>query len=112
MSNKILNAKKRIIEIKRELKNIGAMRPGKISRQKRKNTQGEQYGSYWQLSYTYKMISKTVYIPEELAKAVQVQNKEYKRFKSLMEEWIDLAHFLAQSELEMAKKKIRDEAEK
>ena len=69
---------------------------------------GDEYGSYWQLSYTYKMKSKTLYIPEELTKAVEKQNKEYKRFKTLMEEWIDLALLLAQIELEEAKKKLKN----
>lgn len=108
MNNKILITKKRIIKLKRELQNIGPMRPGKLSQQIRKNSKGEEYGSYWQLSYTYKMKSKTLYIPKELTSAVQEQNKEYKRFKTLMEEWIDLAHFLADIELEEEKKKLKN----
>ncbi len=108
MSNKILQAKRRIVEIKKEMQSIGPMRPGKLSQQMRKNTKGEEYGSYWQLSYTYKMKSKTLYIPEELVPRVAAQNKELRRFKDLTEEWIDLALFLAQTELEEEKKKLKN----
>lgn len=107
MSNKILQATKRIVEIKKKMQSIGPMRPGKLSRQVRKNTKGEDYGSYWQLSYTYKMKSKTLYIPEELVPKVTEQNKELRRFKDLTEEWIDLALFLAQTELEEEKKRLK-----
>lgn len=108
MNKKIHASEKRIVELKKEIQSIGPMRPGKISKQIRKNSKGEEYGSYWQLSYTYKMKGKTLYIPEELTSAVQAQNKEYKRFKELMEEWIDLAIFLAQNELEEEKKKLKN----
>ena len=108
MSNKILQVKKRINEIKKEMQSIGPMRPGKLSQQMRKNTKGEEYGSYWQLSYTYKMKSKTLYIPEELVKLVEKQNKEFRRFKDLTEEWINLALFIAQTELEEEKEKLKN----
>ena len=106
MSNKI-NKKDRVAEIKQELKGIGSMRPGKLSQQIRKNKKGEPYGSYWQLSYTYKMKSKSIYIPEELTKEVLAQNQEYKRFKELIEEWVDLALSSAQTEFERKREELK-----
>jgi len=107
MSNEI-NKKNRVDEIKRELRAIGPMRPGKLSQQIRKNKKGESYGSYWQLSYTYKMKSKSIYIPEELTKEVEAQNREFRRFKELMEEWIDLSLSLAQTELEKKREALKN----
>jgi len=46
---------------------------------------------YWQLSYTHKMKSKTDYVRQDMVKTTQVQVKEFKRFKKLIDEWIDLA---------------------
>jgi hypothetical protein len=108
MSNKIQKATKRIEKIKQELSGIGPMRPGKLSQQQRKNQKGDLYGSYWQISYTYKMKSRSHYVPEELVPDVKGQTEEYRRFKALIEEWVDLALSAAQEELIGAKKKLKN----
>jgi len=52
---KLKNIELQIDEIKRELLTIGEMRPGSLTRQRRK---GCATGEYYQLSYTHRMKSK------------------------------------------------------
>ena len=82
------------------------MRPGKLSKQSRKDRNGKIYGSYWKLGYTYKMKVKSEYIPDELVVKIQTQNETFKRFKSLTEEWVGLALLIGQFETEREKKMI------
>ena len=106
MNRKILKAQQRVMEIKKELMNIGPMRPGRLSPQKRKDKDGRYYGSYWQISYTYKGKSHSQYVPESLVKKIEEQTIEYRRFKELAEEWVKNELILSQFFLEEAKKKI------
>ena len=101
-------AQHRIDKIKNELFEIGPMRPGKLSRQKRKDRNGKLYGEYWQLGYSYKMKSRSHYIPDDLVEVVQAQNLTYRKFKKLTEEWIDLALLIAENDLARAKKKTKN----
>lgn len=104
MSREIRKAQLRIKEIKKELVAIDSMRPGKVTQQQRKDKNGNMYGSYWQLGYTYKMRSRNHYIPEEFVKMIKTQNDTFKKFKSLTEEWVGLALMIAQHEFEKLKK--------
>lgn len=108
MNKKILKAQQRIEEIKKKLLNIGPMRPGKLSPQKRKDKDGKYYGSYWQISYTHKGKSHSYYVPESLVKKIEEQTKEYRRFKDLTEQWIENEIILNQFFLEEAKKSLRN----
>lgn len=54
MNKQIEKAQQRIEKIKKELLKVGPMRPGRLSQQKRKDRNGNLYGNYWQLGYTYK----------------------------------------------------------
>ena len=83
------------------------MRPGRLAQQKRKDRNGKLYGSYWQLGYTYKMKSRSHYVSDNLLKTVREQTDAYRRFKSLTEEWLDLALLIAQDEFEKTKKDIK-----
>ena len=108
MSKKTEKAQIRIKEIKKQLGAVGPMMPGSLSLQQRKDGNANLYGSYWKLGYTHKMKSRSHYVPEELVKVIEVQNKQYKVFKRLMEEWVDLALSIAQIELDLAKKKLKN----
>ena len=108
MTIKNEKAHARIKEIKKELQAIGPMRPGKVSKQKRKDKNGKLYGEYWQLGYTHKMKQRNHYIPVDLVKIVHQQNEEFRRFKKLMEEWVELALFCAQEQLENMKKDLKN----
>lgn len=79
----------RIDKIKRELCEIGEMRPGSLTEQY-KNT-AKQTGAYYQLSYTLDMKSRTEYIRKENVGSIQRQIKSYKQFKKLIGEWVSLS---------------------
>ncbi len=87
----------RIDRIKRELLEIGPMRPGSLTRQY-KDPQNRT-GAYWQISYTRQMKSRTEYVRQEWVKALRSQIKTHKRFKRLVDQWIDLS--IEQSKLVM-----------
>jgi ribosomal protein L29 len=89
MTNKRLDEiRKRIHQIKAELAAIDDMRPGSLTRQYKdpKN----QSGAYYQLSYTRQMKSRTDYVARDCVREVRREIANYKRFKALSEEWIDL----------------------
>jgi hypothetical protein len=90
MSHKrIQQIEQRIDRIKRALLEIGPMRPGSLTRQY-KDPQ-HQTGAYWQISYTRRMKSRTEYVRQECVKELRRQIATHKRFKRLVDQWIDLS---------------------
>ena len=90
MSQKrIQQIEQRIEQIKRALLEIGPMRPGSLTRQY-KDPQ-HHTGAYWQISYTRQMKSRTEYVRKEYVKEVRRQTVTHKRFKRLVDQWIDLS---------------------
>ena len=90
MSQKrIEQIERRIDRTKRALLEIGPMRPGSLTRQY-KDPQ-HQTGAYWQISYTRRMKSHTEYVRREWVKDLRRQIAGLKRFKRLVELWIDLS---------------------
>jgi hypothetical protein len=90
MSQKrIQRIERRIDRIKRTLLEIEPMRPGSLTRQY-KDPQ-HNTGAYWQISYTRRMKSRTEYIRKEHVKEVRRQTVTHKRFKRLVDQWIDLS---------------------
>jgi hypothetical protein len=90
MSQKrIQQIQQRVDRIKRALLAIGPMRPGSLTRQY-KDPQ-HHTGAYWQISYTRRMKSRTEYVRREWVKDLRRQIATHKRFKSLVEQWIDLS---------------------
>lgn len=89
MSEKrIQQIERRIERIKAALSRVGPMRPGSLTRQykDRKN----KTGAYWQISYTRQMKSRTEYVREEWVEVIRRQIATHKRFKRLIDQWIDL----------------------
>jgi len=80
---------KQIQNIKEELDRLGPMRPGSLTRQYKRPKEKE--GAYYQLSYTHKMRSRTEYVRPQFVEEIRQQVGVYKRFKKLVEKWIDLA---------------------
>ena len=80
---------RRIDRIKRALLETGPMRPGSLTRQY-KDPQ-HQAGAYWQISYTRRMKRRTEYVRREWVKDIRRQTATHKRFKRLVDQWIDLA---------------------
>ena len=103
----------KIRKTKQELLDIEAMRSGSLSEQynvcgvascickDKKNPQ--RHGPYYQLSYRSGGRSSSKFIREPFVKKMEKETAQYRRFKSLMNEWIDLAN--AKSDLEMKLKK-------
>ena len=86
---RLITIERRIKIIKNELLKTGEMRPGSLTRQVQVRN-GKTY-SYWQVSFTHNMKSRTNYVRPELLKATRVQVKNFKKFKKLVDEWISLA---------------------
>lgn len=97
-SRKVKQLEARIERIKRELWQLGPMRPGSISRQYR-NPQ-EQKTPYHQISYTHRMKSRTEYLRQENLASVRREVGNFKRFRKLIDQWIDGA-------LELSREKSR-----
>jgi len=83
-----------IERVKHQLQVLGPMRPGAISRQYRNPK--EKKRPFYQISYTHRMKSRSEYLrPENLA-AVRRETANFKRFRKLMDRWVDLALKLSQ----------------
>ena len=80
---------KRIQAIQAQLAELGPMRPGSLSLQYRNPK--EKTGANYQLRYTYQMKSKTAYIAAELVPQIEQEIAQYKRFRALSAQWIDLS---------------------
>lgn len=107
MSKKIQKAQQRIEEIKKKLSELGQIRPGKLTKQSRKDRNGKVYGDYWKLGYTYKMKVRSEYIPEQLVEKIKSQNDSFRKFKELTEEWVSLALLIGKYETDRDKKLIK-----
>lgn len=92
-----------IRKIKNELSELGPMRPGTLSLQYK--APAEKKGPYYQLSYTHKMKSRTQYVRPEWVEEIRGQIEVYRRFKKLIEEWIELSIDYSQTRMKQARNK-------
>lgn len=79
---------KEIARIKVQLRKLGVVRPGSLTRQYKNPTQ--HAGAYYQLSYTHRMTSKTTYVRAPFVTEVRQQIRDYKTLKKLIERWVAL----------------------
>jgi len=86
---RIQQIEQKIVRIKEELGKIGRMRPGSLSRQYRDPENGT--GAYWQISYTRDMKGRSEYIRGEWVAQIRTQIATHKRFKHLIDQWVDLS---------------------
>ena len=86
---KIQRIEQRIDRIKGTLMEIGPLRPGSLTRQYKDPK--HHTGAYWQISYTRRMKSRTEYVRQECVKELRHQIATHKRFKRLVDQWIDLS---------------------
>ena len=101
MHKKLDQIKKNIAGIRAELITIGEMRPGSLTYQYQRPK--EKKGGYYQISYTYRMKSKTEYVKTEFVQDLKGQIATFKRFKKLMQQWIDLSIQHSQMKIKLAK---------
>jgi hypothetical protein len=100
-SKQLLRWQARIDEIKQRLVDLGEMRPGSLSEQYNvcgnpgcrckdpKNP--KKHGPYYQLSYTHQGKSTTEFVKKDKVREVKRQLRNYRTFKKLTEEWVDLS---------------------
>ncbi len=92
---------RRIARIKEELQTMEPMRPGSLTRQYK--DPANRVGGYWQISYTRQMKSRTDYVRREWVTAVRKQIATHKRFKRLIDQWVDLGIEHSQLNMRIAK---------
>jgi hypothetical protein len=90
-----------INKIKMKLMKVGEMRPGSLSKQYnvcgvkgcrcKDPVKPKKHGPYHQLSYVHKKKSTTRFIRRHQLAAVRNQTNQYKKYKILMEKWVELA---------------------
>lgn len=115
----IQKMEKRIEGIKRKLVLIGEMRPGSLNQQLtvcgRSNCRctapkkPQKHGPYYQLSYVHQGKSTTQFVQKEWLGAVRSQLANYKHFKALTAEWVDIALTLAKEKLRADKERHKGE---
>jgi len=95
MATNLKRLEAQIEGIKQELLALGRMRPGSITRQYR--LPKERKRPFYQISYTYRMRSRSEYVrPENLA-ALREETANFRRFRKLVDRWVGFA--LAASKL-------------
>ena len=112
---RIQSLENKIKEIKTQLMTLGEMRPGSLSRQY--NVCGKpgcrckdpdhpkRHGPYYQLSYVHRGKSTSQFIRPELRATVRAQTATFKKFRKLIDQWVDLALTVAELKLDAARQK-------
>ena len=100
--------------VKKQLAELGSMHPGSLSEQynicgnpgcRCKDPKDPQrHGPYYQLSYTWRGKSSTRFVRQEGVAKMREKVSNYKRFRELVNECVDLSLELEQLERARAKK--------
>ena len=114
---KIKKMESRVEKIKLELQKVGEMRPGSLNKQMTvcgrsgcvciDPNKPKKHGPYFQLSYVHQGKSTSQFIQREFVSTVTQQLKNYKTFKSLTMEWVDLALEIAKEKLAADKEQLK-----
>ncbi len=99
---RLIQIERRIKHIKQALSKIGPLRPGSLTRQYRDPK--TKNGAYWQVSYTRNMRSKSEHVRPECVTQIREEISNYKCFKELMNEWIDLGVEASKIRMKISKK--------
>lgn len=109
---------RRIEATKRSLTKLGPMHPGSLSEQY--NVCGKprcrckdpkkprRHGPYYQLSYTWRGRSTSRFVRPERVTEIRHKVENYKQFRELVNEWVDLAVELARAERDTSKQRHGD----
>lgn len=89
----MLKEKKKIIKLKNEILNLGTMHPGSISKQYnvcgkkdckcKDKKEPQKHGPYYQLSYSIRGKSSSVFIKKENLSEAKRRVENYQKFKEL-----------------------------
>lgn len=109
--------KTRIQKIKSALQEIGDMRPGSLNEQYSvcgvkgcicaDPVKPKKHGPYFQLSYVHQGKSSSQFIQKEFVAKTKEQLLEFKNFKLLTSEWIDLSLKVAKEELQAEREQLK-----
>jgi hypothetical protein len=83
--DKAARIERRIAKIMQALAQLGDLRPGSLSEQTR-----SWGGHCCQLSYTHLGKGHTEYVPPQRVKEVRRQLANYRKFRELTQEWVNL----------------------
>ena len=87
---KMNELRKKIGKLKEKIAGLGDMRPGSLTKQTR------SWGkSYWQISWTHRGRGGTGYVSNERYKEVKRQTENYRTFRKISLELVDLSIELA-----------------
>lgn len=95
MATHLKQVEDQIDRIKQQLMALGFMRPGSITKQYR--FPKERRRPFYQISYTYRMRSRSEYVRPENVDALRKETANFRRFRKLIDRWVGLA--LAASQL-------------
>jgi hypothetical protein len=87
-AKRLAQIEREITRIKTRLRALGVVRPGSLTRQYKDPR--ARTGAYYQVSYTYRMQSKTMYVRPPFVPAVRQQIRDYHTLKQLIERWVAL----------------------
>ncbi len=100
MNKKIVIIEKKILKLKKELMNLGELRPGSLVQNfnvcGKKNCRCKdskkpmKHGPYSYAIYMRKGKKKTTFIQSHYSESVKIEIENYKRLRRLVDEWIDL----------------------
>lgn len=101
---------RKITHLRQQLGELGPMHPGSLSEQynvcgkpgcRCKDAKNPQkHGPYYQLSFTWRGKGRTRFVRAERLVEVRQKLANYKRFRELTDEWVDLVVELEQQERE------------
>ena len=98
MNRKALELQREVERIKKGLVELGDLRPGSLSRQynvcgkpgcRCKASPPEKHGPYYQVSYTRKGRSGSMFVRREQVARVRQQLKNYAKMRRLLDRWIE-----------------------
>jgi len=108
---------KRVEQIKSALQQVGEMRPGSLNQQRtvcgrtgcrcQDPDHPRRHGPYYQLSYVHQGKSTTQFIQKQLVPTVRRQLKNFKTFKALTAEWVDLSLAITKQKLALDRQKLK-----
>ena len=101
---------RKIEHLKQQLAELGPIHPGSLSEQynvcgkpdcRCKDPKDPQkHGPYYHLSFTWRRKSRTLFVRAERLAEMREKLANYKRFRELTDEWVDLVVELEQQERE------------
>ncbi len=103
-----MDPERRILEIKRELSQIGPLHPGSVSEQYnicgtpgcrcKDAVDPQKHGPYYQLSYGWRGKSSSLFVRRERVGLMRQKVENYRRMQALVKEWVDLSMELERQE--------------